>query len=84
MGEGEGPHTLESDLVPLERVHRPLEERRIVRSRAGNVELLELDGNVDVLEDLLDRLGDLLSNTVTGDEGDLSLMKKRMSEGRKR
>lgn len=41
--------TLESDLVPPERVHALLEERGVRRRVARDVEALELDGNVDVL-----------------------------------
>jgi len=41
--------TLEADLVPPERVHRALEESRILGRVARDVELLELDGDVGVL-----------------------------------
>lgn len=41
--------TLESNLVPLERVHRLLKEGSILGRVARDVEALKLDGNVDVL-----------------------------------
>lgn len=76
--------TLEPDLVPPERVHRALEKRRILRGVARDGELLKLDGDVGVLEDLLDRLGDLLADTVTGDQGDLDVLNQLQREGEMR
>lgn len=37
---------------------------------ASDVDLLPFNGNIVGLEDLLDALGDLGTDTVTGDEGD--------------
>lgn len=63
--------TLESNLVPLQALHSSPEHRVVSSVLASNIVLVELDGDVDVLEDLLDRVGDLRSDTISGDEGDL-------------
>lgn len=64
--------TLETELVALERGDGLTEG---LLGSAGTLEtrdldLLPLDGDVVGLEDSLDRLGDLGTDTVTGDEGD--------------
>ncbi len=59
-------NTLETDLVALKRLHSFLEERLGTVGLAGNVELLPLDGDVHDLEDLLDRVSDLDTDTITG------------------
>ena len=64
-------HTLEADLVALQALHSLLEENLALGGHAGDVVLLPLNGSVDILEDLLDGVGNLVTNTVTGDEGHL-------------
>ena len=62
-------NTLQTNLVALERLHGLLEQRLGTVGLAGNVELLPLDGHVHRLEDLLDRVSDLDTDTVTWDKG---------------
>lgn len=64
--------TLQADSVPLQTLHSLLEESFAGRRHSRNIVLLPLDGRVDVLKDLLDGLGDFMSNTISGNEGDLS------------
>lgn len=63
--------TLQSDLVALQALHGALEERVVAASLARDVVLVKLDRDVDVLEDLLDRVGELGADAVTRDEGNL-------------
>ena len=63
--------TLETDPVAPQTLHSLLEENLALGGHAGNVVLLPLNGGVNVLEDLLDGVGNLLADTITGDEGDL-------------
>jgi len=63
--------TLETELVALERSDRLAESILSAASlETGNLDLLPLNGDVVGLEDGLDRLGDLGTDTITGDEGD--------------
>jgi hypothetical protein len=60
--------TLQTELVALERGNGLAEELLgvdVARLDTGNVDLLPLNGNVVCLEDLLDRLGNLSTDTVT-------------------
>ncbi|CAF3535552.1 unnamed protein product [Fusarium graminearum] len=64
--------TLEAELVALERSDG-LAEGILSAAGAletGNLDLLPLNGDVVGLEDGLDRLGNLGTDTITGDEGD--------------
>ena len=63
--------TLETDPVAPQTLHSLLEENLALGGHAGDVVLLPLNGSVDILEDLLDGVGNLLADTITGDEGDL-------------
>lgn len=58
--------TLEPDLVALHALYSLLEEIFIGGRGAGDIVLLPLYRGVDMLEDLLDRVGDLSTDTVTG------------------
>jgi hypothetical protein len=62
--------TLESNLVPLQTLHCLLEELLSTGRLSRNIILLPLNGHLQGLENLLDRVGDLLSDTVSGDERD--------------
>ena len=65
--------TLETELVALQRGDGLAEELLgvdVAGVDTRNIDLLPLDGHVVRLEDLLDRLGDLSTDTVTGDQGD--------------
>jgi hypothetical protein len=62
--------SLEPDLVTLERLHSPLELGLVAVGLARDVVLFPLDGDVERGKDLLDRVGDFGSDTVSGDEGD--------------
>ena len=62
--------SLESDLVTLERLHGTLELGLVTVGLARDVVLLPLDGDVERGKDLLDRVGDFVTDTISGDEGD--------------
>ena len=64
--------TLESNTVTLQALKSLLEDGLATGSLARDVILFPLNGSVDVLEDLLDGVGDLSTNTVTGYEGNLT------------
>lgn len=66
-----GLHTLEANPVPLQAVHGLLEERLAGGGHSRDVILVPLNGRVDILEDFLDGVCDLCTDTVSGDEGDL-------------
>jgi len=61
---------LEADLVPSQRVERELEVGLVRARLAGDFVLVELDGHVDVLEHLLDRVGHLDTDTVARNQRD--------------
>ena len=63
--------TLETNPVAPQTLHSLLEENLALASHARDVVLLPLNGRVHVLEDLLDRVGNLVTDTVTRDEGHL-------------
>ena len=72
--DGRVQDTLEAELVALERLDRLAKggfgaaDANLLDTR--DVDLLPLDGHVVGLEQGLDRLGDLGSDTITGDQGD--------------
>ena len=61
---------LEADLVPSQRVERELEVGLVRARLAGDFVLVELDGHVDVLEHLFDRVGHLDTDTVARNQRD--------------
>lgn len=63
--------TLKPDAVPLQTLEGLLEHGLAAGSLARDVILFPFNGSVDVLEDLLDRVGDFCTNTITGDESNL-------------
>lgn len=63
-------HTLQSNLVPLQAVHRLLEESFATSGLTRDIVLLPLNGHLKGVEDLLDRVGNLLTDTITRDESD--------------
>tara|TARA_R110002003_G_scaffold97_20_gene7909 strand:- start:1360 stop:2286 length:927 start_codon:yes stop_codon:yes gene_type:complete len=66
--DGSVQDALETELVALERGNRFAEELLgvdVASLDTGNVDLLPLNGNIVCLENLLDRLGDLSTDTVT-------------------
>lgn len=63
--------TLQTNLVALQGVHGLLEEGLTGGRHARDVVLLPLNGGVDIVEDLLHRLANLSTNTVSRDKGDL-------------
>jgi hypothetical protein len=64
-------HTLEADPVALQALHGLLEQLLTTGGNAGDVVLFPLDRSVYMLEDLLNRVGDFGTNTVTGDKSNL-------------
>lgn len=64
-------HTLETNPVAPETLHSLLEEILTLGRHTRDVVLFPLNGCIDIFEDLLDRVCDLIPNTITGDEGDL-------------
>lgn len=69
--EGCHERTLKTNPVAPQTLHSLLEENLALGGHAGNVVLLPLNGGVNVLEDLLDGVGNLVTNTISGDEGNL-------------
>ena len=57
-----------SDLGAAQTVHGLLELRVAALHLARQIKLLPLNGHVQAVKDLLDRVRDLLSDTVTGDQ----------------
>lgn len=68
--------TLQSNLVPLQAVHRLLEEGLTASGLTRDIVLLPLNGHLEGIEDLLDRVGDFLTDAVTGNESDSVLAAK--------
>lgn len=65
--------TLETELVALEGSNRLSEQLLgvlVASLDTGDIDLLPLDGDVVGLEDLLDRLGDFGTDTITRDQSD--------------
>ena len=71
LREGCHKRTLKTNPVAPQTLHSLLEENLALGGHAGNVVLLPLNGGVNVLEDLLDGVGNLVTNTISGDEGNL-------------
>lgn len=67
LGDGREEDTLETDAVAAETLHSLREELLAGGGHTRDIVLLPLDGRVDVLEDLLDGVGDFVSNTITWD-----------------
>lgn len=65
--------TLEANLVALQTLHSLLEEVLTLRRHSRDIVLVPLNGSICCLEDLLDRVGNFVTNTVTGDEGNLKI-----------
>ena len=63
--------TFETNPVAPQALQCGLEEVLALRGHAGDIVLLPLNGRVNVLEDLLDRVRNFLSDTISGDERDL-------------
>ena len=63
--------TLETDPVAPQTLHSLLEENLALASHARDVVLLPFNGGIDMLEDLLDGVGNLVTNTISRDEGNL-------------
>lgn len=63
--------TLQADAVALQTFHGLFEEVLACRGHAGDIVLFPLDGCVDIVENLLDGVGNFSTNAITGDEGDL-------------
>ena len=63
--------TLETDAVALQTVHGLSEEVLSSGGHSGDIVLFPLNGSVDVFEDLLDRVGNFSSDTITWNQGDL-------------
>ena len=63
------PLTLKSDLVPPQTLHSLLEKLITACSLSKHIVLFPLDRDLVRLEDLLDTVGDLFTDTITGDEG---------------
>ena len=74
--------TLETNPVAPQALHSLLEENLALGGHARDVVLLPLNGCVDVLEDILDGVGNLVTNTVTGDDGDLKRILRPCSSAR--
>ena len=64
--------TLETDSVSPQALKCLLEELLAFGRHSRNVVLLPFNGSVDILKYFLDRLGNLVTNTVSGNESDLS------------
>lgn len=63
--------TLQADAVALQTLHGLIEEILVCRGHAGDIVLFPFDRCVDIVENLLDGVGDLSANTIAGDERDL-------------
>ena len=63
--------TLQADAVALQTLHRLIEKILASRGHAGDIVLFPFDRCVNIVENLLDGVGDLSANTIAGDERDL-------------
>ena len=63
--------TLQADTVALQTLHRLIEKILASRGHAGDIVLFPFDRCVNIVENLLDGVGDLSANTIAGDERDL-------------
>ena len=64
-------HTLESNFVPFQTIHRLSEKTFAIGRHARYVVLIPVYRRVHSLEDILDRLCDLLTNTISRNERNL-------------
>lgn len=62
--------TLDGDLVSVDGSNGLLVTVEVVLANTGDVDNLPVDGDGDGLEDGLDGVSNLVTNTITGDEGD--------------
>ena len=67
---GDG-RALKTGPVAAQALHSLHEELLALRGHSRDVVLLPLNGSIYVLEDLLHRVGNLVTNTISGNEGDL-------------
>ena len=72
--------SLETDLVATEGLNGLLEGKIISRGVSRDIELLPVNRDVSGLEDGLDSRGSLLTDTVTGNQGD-SVATTELGEG---
>ena len=70
--------TLKTNTVAPQTLHSLLEENLALGGHSGDVVLLPLNGSVDMLKDLLDGVGNFVTNAVSGNEGDLRLSSDNM------
>ena len=63
--------TLKTNTVAPQTLHSLLEENLALGGHTRDVVLLPLNGSVDILKDLLDGVGNLVTDTVARDEGHL-------------
>jgi len=70
-GDGRAELTLETNTIALQAIHGLSEEVLSGSGHSRDVVLFPLNGSVDVLEDLLDRVGNFSSDTITWNQGDL-------------
>ena len=73
--------TLKTNTVAPQTLHSLLEENLALGGHAGDVVLLPLNGSVDILEDLLDGVGNLVTNTISGNEGNLRRRLRTCEDG---
>lgn len=71
--KGEDERTLQADLVLLQRPDGLLKFQLVPRRLARDAEFVPFYGCVGVLEDFLDRVCDLLADTVAGHQSDAAL-----------
>lgn len=63
--------TLQAYTVALQTLHGLFEEVLACRGHAGDIVLFPFDGCVDIIKNLLDRVGDFSADTIAGNERDL-------------
>lgn len=64
--------TLQAYAIALEALHSLLEERLARRGHSGHIILLPFNRGIDIFEDLLDRVCDFCTYTITGNERHLA------------
>lgn len=70
--KGVDMRTLETDFVALQTLHGLFEEALARGGESRYVILLPLDRSINMLEDLLDRVGDFCTNTIARNQSDLA------------
>jgi hypothetical protein len=68
-----GKLTLETDSVAFQTLHGLFEETLASRGEAGDIVLFPFNRGIDMLEDLLDRIGNFCTDTITRDQSDLCI-----------